>query len=92
MVQNASRVRRIVPDDRFTEAVIDGDRAREIEDHLADLLDVELGELRDYLRGNIRASANRLTGFRFIRGTHGGQYLRDPEGTDILPVRVSLPG
>ncbi len=91
-VARVSRVRRIVRDDRFTEGVIEGDRAREIEDHLADLLDVELGELRDYLRGNIRESTNRLSGFRFIRGTHGGQYVRDPEGTDILPVRVSLPG
>jgi len=72
--------------------VIRGDRAREIEERMADLLDVEVGELRDYLRGNIGESADRRTGFRFMRGTHGGQYVRDPEGTDILPARVSLPG
>jgi hypothetical protein len=77
---------------RFTQHMIDGDRAREIEERFTELLDVEVRELRDYLRGNIGESANRRTGFRFIRGTHGGQYVRDPEGTDIPPVRVSVPG
>jgi hypothetical protein len=72
--------------------MISGDHAKEIEQRLADLLDVEIAELRDYLRGNIRESATRRTGFRFIRGTHGGQYVRDPEGTDTLAVRVSVPG
>lgn len=72
--------------------MISGDRAREIEERLAALLDVEIEELRDYLRGNIKESANRRTGFRFIRGTHGANYVRDPEGTDILPSRTSLPG
>lgn len=72
--------------------MISGDRAREIEERLAVLLDVEIGELRDFLRGNIGQSANRRTGVRFIRGTHGAQYVRDPEGTDIPPARASLPG
>jgi hypothetical protein len=77
---------------RFTHPMISGDRAQEIEERLAGLLDVEIAELRDYLQGNIRESAARRTGFRFIRGTHGGQYVRDPEGTDIPSVRVSVPG
>jgi hypothetical protein len=72
--------------------MISGDRAKEIEKQLADLLDVEIAEVRDYLRGNIKESAARRTGFRFIRGTHGGQYVRDPEGTDIPSARVSVPG
>ena len=72
--------------------MISGDRAREIEERLADLLDVEIADLRDYLRGNIKESAARPTGFRFIRGTHGGQYVRDPEGTDVPSVRASVPG
>jgi len=72
--------------------VISGDRAKEIEMRLADLIDVEIAELRDYLRGNVGESAARRTGFRFIRGTHGGQYVRDPEGTDLPSPRASLPG
>jgi len=69
--------------------VISGDRAVKIEEQLAHLLDVEVDELRDYLAGNIRTSTTRRTGFRFVRGTHGGQYVRDREGTDIAPVGVS---
>ena len=72
--------------------MISGDRAKEIEKRLADLLDVETAELLDYLRGNIKESGARRTGFRFIRGTHGGQYVRDPEGTDVPSIRVSTPG
>ena len=71
--------------------MISGNRAKEIEERLAELLDVEIAELRDYLRGNVGESASRRTGFRLIRGTHGGHYVLDPEGTDILPARVSLP-
>jgi hypothetical protein len=48
------------------------DERPEIDEQLAELLDVEIGELRDYLRGNARESANRRTGFRLIRGAHGG--------------------
>lgn len=76
---------------RFTQPVITGDRAKEIEKRLAALLDVEIAELRDYLRGNIKESAARRTGFRFIRGTHGGQYVRDPEGTDVPSARAEMP-
>ncbi len=70
-------------------SVISGDRAVKIEERLAHLLDVEVDELRDYLAGNIRTSTTRRTGFRFVRGTHGGQYVRDREGTDIAPAGVS---
>jgi hypothetical protein len=31
------------------------------------------------------------TGYRFVRGTHSGTYIRDPEGTDRLPVGYTIP-
>ncbi len=31
------------------------------------------------------------TGYRFVRGTHSGTYIRDPEGRDHLPVGYSMP-
>jgi hypothetical protein len=45
--------------------MISGDRAKQIEERLADLLDVEIGELRDYLRGNIKESAAPPDRFSF---------------------------
>ena len=72
--------------------MISGERANEIEKRLADLLQVEVADLRDYLRGNIKESSARRTGIRFVRGTHGGQYVRDSEGTDVPPARVAVPG
>ncbi len=71
--------------------MISGERALRIEEQLAHLLNVEVDELRDYLAGNIGASSTRRTGFRFVRGTHGGQYVRDREGTDIVRPRASVP-
>ena len=71
--------------------MISGERAIEIEHRLAELLDVEVDELRDYLAGNVGASTTRKTGFRFVRGTHGGQYVRDRDGTDIVRGGVSVP-
>ena len=72
--------------------MISGEAAKKIEERLADLLEVEVGDLRDYLQGRIGASGSRRTGYRLIRGTHGGQYVRDPAGTDILPAGFSVPG
>jgi hypothetical protein len=71
--------------------MISGQRALEIEEGLSKLLDVKVEDLRDYLAGNIGASSIRWTGFRFVRGTHGGQYVRDREGTDIVRPGVSVP-
>ena len=71
--------------------MITGDRAVQIEKQLAQLLDVEVDELRDDLAGNVRTSSTRRTRFRFVRGTHGGQYVRDREGTDIAPAGVVRP-
>jgi hypothetical protein len=71
--------------------MISGQRAVEIEQRLAELLDVEVDELRDYLAGNIGASSPRRTGFRFVRGTHGGHYVCDREGTDIVRPGASVP-
>jgi hypothetical protein len=70
--------------------MINGERAVKIEKQLAKLLGVEVDELRDYLAGNIRTSSIRRTGFRFVRGTHGGHYVRDREGTDIRPIGLSV--
>ena len=70
--------------------MISGQRAVEIEEQLAELLDVEVDELRDYLAGNIGASSTRRTGFRFVRGTHGGQYVRDREGADIVRLGAAV--
>ena len=72
--------------------MISGDVAKEIEERLAELLQVEVGDVRDYLQGRIGASGDRHTGYRLVRGTHGGQYVRDPAGTDILPAGVSVLG
>ncbi len=36
---------------------------------------------------NIEGQEHRpRTGWRFVRGTHSGSYIRDPEGTDRLPA------
>ena len=71
--------------------MISGERALEIEKRLANLLDVDIKDLRAYLAGNIAAGKARRTGFRFVRGTHGGEYVRDPEGTDIVRAGASVP-
>lgn len=72
--------------------MINGDVAKEIEERLAELLQVEVRDLRDFLQGRIGASGERRTGYRLIRGTHGVQYVRDPAGTDILPAGIHVPG
>jgi hypothetical protein len=35
---------------------------------------------------NPRKPAVRKTGWRFVRGSHGGTYIEDPNGTDRLPA------
>lgn len=35
-------------------------------------------------------SAQRVTGWRFVRGSHGGTYVEDPKGTDRLPPAYDL--
>ncbi len=62
-----------------------------IEERLADLLQVEVGDVRDYVAGNIRAGGARRTGYRFVRGTQSGRYVRDPDGTDVLPPGYQIP-
>jgi hypothetical protein len=71
--------------------MIEPEKAAEIEARLAETLNVEVKDLRDYVDGNIRAGGARRTGYRFIRGSHGGTYERDPAGTDILPSGYSVP-
>lgn len=72
-------------------SMIDPQRAQEIEERLAGLLGVRVDDLRDYVEGNIRAGGKRRTGYRFVRGLHSGTYVRDPEGTDILPAGHQVP-
>jgi hypothetical protein len=71
--------------------VVDAERAREIETRLAELLEMPADAVRDYVTGNVRAGAARRTGYRFIRGTHGGTYVADPDGVDIPPYPVPAP-
>lgn len=74
------------------------DQSRALERRLAESLNVPESELRLYLvevieerlyRG--RESSERRTGFRFKRGTHDGMYVRDPEGSDLLPFGYQPP-
>jgi len=71
--------------------MLEAERAKEIEARLASLLNVPIQDLRDYMTGNVRAGGGRRTGYRFIRGTHGGSYVTDPKGTDMLPAGVEAP-
>jgi predicted transcriptional regulator len=68
--------------------VIDAEKARTIETRLAELLEVPADAVREYVSGDVRAGAARRTGYRFIRGTHGGTYVPDPDGVDIPPYSV----
>lgn len=36
------------------------------------------------------AGGQRRTGWRFVRGTHGGTYVRDPRGVDTPPPGYDL--
>jgi hypothetical protein len=49
---------------------------------------VEVMEQRLWRAGEDRT---RTTGFRFVRGSHGGTYVRDPDGTDVLPAGAQPP-
>lgn len=69
------------------------DESGALERRIAESLNIDERNLRKYLvevleerlyRG--RESTERRTGFRFTRGTHSGTFVRDPEGTDLLPV------
>lgn len=71
--------------------MIEAELAKAIEEQLAELLHIRVSDLRDYLHGNIRAGAARRTGITFVRGTHSGSYVRDPEGTDLLPAGYEAP-
>lgn len=49
------------------------------------LADLEIGDSR------IEGQKQRpRTGWRFVRGSHSGTYVRDPEGTDRLPPGYDL--
>ena len=70
----------------------------EIQADLATHLGRSPEEVRDYLYGVIeerlwrgRNLTERVTGFRFVRGTHSGMFVRDPTGTDVIPPGVEVP-
>ena len=37
------------------------------------------------------AERARITGWRYVRGSHGSTYLQDPEGTDVPPPWWGVP-
>ena len=51
----------------------------ELRDLLATIVDLP-DEWRDEL------PRERVTGWRFVRGTHSGTYVEDPKGVDRLPL------
>ncbi len=70
----------------------------DLEQRLAKLLGADPAEVRTYLCEVIeerlwgRSPKERKTGFRFVRGTHGGAFVRDPDGNDTPPVGYQVPG
>ena len=69
---------------------VDAKTAHRIEERLAELAGVSVEELRDWNAGHITSGAARRTGWRFVRGTQSGSYIRDPEGVDPLPAGYKL--
>ena len=74
------------------------DEARAVERRLAEQLGLEPEAVREYvlelLEERLWRSGERKerpTGFRFKRGSHSGTWIRDPEGTDVLPPGVQPP-
>ncbi|MBA3348299.1 MAG: hypothetical protein H0T13_07030 [Actinobacteria bacterium] len=72
--------------------------AQRVEAALAALLREEPDAVRSYVvevleerlwRGG--EDRSRATGFRFVRGSHGGTYVRDRAGTDVLPAGAQPP-
>ena len=70
---------------------ITAETARRIEARLAELVGVSVDELRDWNAGHIKAGPARRTGWRFVRGTQSGSYVRDPDGIDPLPAGYTIP-
>ena len=74
--------------------MISHERSLEIEQRLAQLLKVEVEEVRDYVRSHIdvrRIEGRPATGIKMQRGTHGFTLVRDPDGTDPLPRGHEFP-
>jgi hypothetical protein len=74
------------------------DEGRAVERRLADRLGLEPVAVREYvlevLEERLWRSGERKerpTGFRFLRGSHSGTWIRDPEGTDVLPPGIQAP-
>jgi hypothetical protein len=68
--------------------VLSRDSAELIDKKLARLLGLTTEEVRDYLDhqfGPRLVGGQRITGWRFRRGSHSGHYVRDPNGTDVPP-------
>lgn len=38
-----------------------------------------------------QSGAQRVTGYRWIRSTHAGRYVRDASGCDLLPIGYEEP-
>lgn len=65
------------------------DKLREAQNELVELRAhlAALG-LEDSTAGDER---RRRTGYRMVRGSHGATYVRDPQGTDPLPLGYTIP-
>jgi hypothetical protein len=70
--------------------MISSDKAQDFEKRLSMLLECRPDELRDWLGQRIDYGPRR-TGLRWVRGSHGGGFVADPEGTDELPPGYEPP-
>jgi hypothetical protein len=70
--------------------MISTEKAATIEQRLAKLLGCRPDELRDWLGQRVDYGP-RKTGLRWVRGTHSGTFVTDPEGTDELPPAYEPP-
>jgi hypothetical protein len=74
------------------------EEARAVERRLAEQLGLDPAAVREYVLEVLEdrlwrtgERKDRPTGYRFVHGSHAGTYVRDPEGTDVLPPGVQPP-
>jgi hypothetical protein len=74
------------------------DDARAVEQRLAEQLRLEPQAVREYVLEVLEERLwrrgerpERPTGYRFIRGSHSGTWVRDPDGADVLPPGAQPP-
>jgi len=70
--------------------MISAEKASSLEQRLSKVIECRPDELRDWFYGHIDRGP-RNTGLRFVRGTHSGAFVSDPDGTDELPPGYEPP-